>query len=98
VLESILTEIDAEIARLQKARTILSAVDVQAKRKPGRPKNAVSVEPSKSIKVKRTLNAEARERIKQGQLKRWAAAKKSTGAKSTIELAKKSNKTRKKAG
>ena len=97
MLESILTEIDAEIARLQKARTILSAVDLQAKRKPGRPKKAALVELSKPIKAKRTLSAEARERIKQGQLKRWAAAKKSTGAKGTVASAKKSNKTAKKA-
>lgn len=97
MLESILTEIDAEIARLQKARTILSAVDVQAKRKPGRPKKAASVEPSAPTKQKRTLSAEARERIKQGQLKRWAAAKKSTGAKGSDAPANKDKKTAKKA-
>jgi hypothetical protein len=78
VIESIIAELDVEIAHLQKVRALL----VNDKPKRGRPAKVVSVSPvdPPSLK-KRVLSPEAKERIRQGQLKRWAAAKKSINAK-----------------
>lgn len=68
MLESIVAEIDAEIARLQAVKALLSPGEVVGARgRPGRPAG-----PAK----RRTLSAEARERIRQAQIKRWAATKK----------------------
>jgi len=80
MLESILADIDAEIARLQAAKAILTsgttAVPVTV-RKRGRPAKTSTPAPKPSPK-RRTMSAEARERIRQGQVKRWASAKKTT--------------------
>lgn len=61
----IVREIDAEIARLQQARALLSGGESGARigRKPG----------------KRVLSAEARARIAAAQRKRWAKQKSSVG-------------------
>jgi len=77
LLESIITNIDAEIARLTEAKALLSGVE--PKRKPGRPAKAVSREISKKPK-RRTISPEVREKMRQAQIKRWAAAKKSQPA------------------
>jgi hypothetical protein len=79
-LESILAEIDTEIARLQSAKALLSAgsvVTTPTLRKRGRPAKvkAETLAPKKSAK-RRTMSAEAKKRIRQAQLKRWAATKK----------------------
>lgn len=75
MLESILAEIDAEIVRLRKVKDLLSSGDgVATDRKPGRPTYAAVAAPAKAVK-RRTLSAEARERIRQAQIRRWAAAK-----------------------
>jgi hypothetical protein len=68
----ILSLIDAEIASLQQARALIAGAI--PKNSPGRPKStAVSaVKPKKKWK----LSAEAREKIAEGQRKRWAAQKK----------------------
>jgi len=65
----ILAAIDAEIQRLQHARTLLSG-DTAVKRGPGRPK--VSSTPPK----RRRLSPEARAKIAAAQRARWAKAKK----------------------
>lgn len=79
MLDSILTEIDAEIARLQAVKALLSATDTNAgARKPGKPA-VTTPAPAKSSK-RRGLSMEARERMRQAQIKRWAAFKKSTRA------------------
>lgn len=65
--ERILSVIEAEIARLQQARAILS--DINAER---RPQKAF-----KSIRPMRNMSAAARERIAAAQRKRWAALRKS---------------------
>jgi len=65
----ILVAIDAEISRLQQARTLLSDTSPIGKRQPGRP--AGSSMPAK-VKAKRTLSAEAREKIAPPQRARWA--------------------------
>jgi hypothetical protein len=68
----ILAAIDAEIARLQEARNALAGVS-GAKRR-GRP--SASASPNKTNPKKRTLSAEAREKIAAAQRKRWAKQKK----------------------
>ena len=77
MLESIITNIDAEISRLNQAKALLSGVE--PKRKLGRPAKAVSLEISKKPK-RRTISPEVREKMRQAQIKRWAAAKKSQPA------------------
>ena len=76
MMKSILTEIDAEIARLMQAKALLSSAGTAAiKRKPGWPAKTASIvvpEVQKSRK-RRKMSAEARERIRQAQIKRWAA-------------------------
>lgn len=73
----ILAEIDAQIAKLQQARALLSGV-TPARRGPGRPKASVA---ATTVKVtgrrkKRVLSAEARKRIADAQKKRWAEQRK----------------------
>lgn len=68
----ILSEIDAEIARLQQARSALTAIGasgtVAAKR--GRPKG--SVNKAKPATRKRNLTPEGRKRIADAMKRRWA--------------------------
>jgi hypothetical protein len=68
----ILAAIDAEIARLQEARNALAGMSAAKRR--GRP--SASASQSKTIRKKRTLSAEAREKIAAAQRKRWAKQKK----------------------
>jgi hypothetical protein len=74
LIESIIAQIDLEISRLQQARALLAATD------PG-PKvgsAAIKLKPAtKSSPKRRVLSAETKEKMRLGQLKRWAAAKKS---------------------
>ena len=74
MLESIISEIDAEIVRLTAARDLLGGEGsvTAAKPRPGRPAKATSAKPPK----RRTMSAEAKEHIRQAQVKRWAAVKK----------------------
>ncbi len=81
MLDSILSEIDAEIARLQSVKALLSSAENNtATRRRG--KSAVKSAPSAPAKKgkRRRLSAEARERMRQAQVKRWAAFKKSARA------------------
>jgi len=74
MVKDILAAIDAEIARLEQVKTLLSASGaVSPKRKPGRPAKTVSVVAPKTQKARkrRKMSAEARERIRQAQIKRW---------------------------
>jgi hypothetical protein len=76
MVKDILAEIDAEIARLEQAKALLGASDaVVAKRKPGRPaKDAFVVAPTiQKARKRHKMSAEGRERIRQAQIKRWAA-------------------------
>jgi len=75
----IVSYIDAEIAKLQQARTLLAGVaTVSVKRGPGRPKAGLVVAQILSGQPrKRTLSAEARAKIAAAQKARWAASKKS---------------------
>jgi hypothetical protein len=68
----ILAALDAEIARLQEARNALAGLSAAKRR--GRP--SASAPQNKTNTKKRTLSAEAREKIAAAQRKRWAKQKK----------------------
>ncbi len=79
---TIVSQLDAEIAKLQQARTILAGIGtlpaiVETKRR-GRPKGSISK--SKVVAVleptKRTMSPEGRARVAAAQKKRWAAKRK----------------------
>jgi len=83
MVKDILAAIDAEIACLEQAKALLSASGaVSIKRKPGHPAKAVSVVAPKVKKARkrRKMSAEGRERIRQAQIKRWAALKSASKA------------------
>ena len=69
----ILSEIDAEIARLQQARNALTGIaasgTVAPRRGRGRPKGSVS---KKTSTRKRNLSPEGRKRIADAMKRRWA--------------------------
>lgn len=72
----IINEIDAQIAKLQQARALLSGTVVAERKGPGRPKgtkNAAAAGPRK-----RKLSAAGRKRISEAMKKRWAARRKET--------------------
>jgi len=78
MVKDILAAIDAEIACLEHAKALLSASGaVVAKLKPGRPAKLVAVEAPKVQKARksRKTSADRRERVRQAQIKRWAALK-----------------------
>ena len=69
----IVLEIDAEISRLQQARTILSGTHTAMKRKPVRPAGTSLPRGAKAV---HTMSAEARAKIAAAQKARWAKSKK----------------------
>lgn len=69
-MESVIAEIDREIDRLTKARTMLSTNGTPAKRK------YVRAASSNGARKSRVLSPEARRKISEAQKKRWAAGKK----------------------
>jgi hypothetical protein len=69
-IESILAEIDAEIARLTQVRSLLAGSRAVVS---SGSKNKTSKAPGK--RKKRVLSADARKRIADAQRKRWAAQK-----------------------
>ncbi len=71
-IDSILAQIDAEIARLTQARSLLASLGTAAVTVAA-PKTAAPVKAKK--RKKRTLSPEARKRIADAQRKRWAAQK-----------------------
>lgn len=73
--KKLLTEIDEAIARLQEARAFLIR-DLAAANRGTKPAAKSAKTSKKSAKNHHTLSAEARERIRQGQLRRWAVVKK----------------------
>lgn len=75
-VKEIVAEIDAEISRLQQARTLLSG-EAAVKRGPGR-KKAVAVA---AVPKKRKLTPEGRKRIAEAMKRRWAERKKLAGTK-----------------
>ncbi len=90
MVKDFLAKIDAEIARLEQAKALLRASGaVVAKRKPGRPaKIATAVAPKvQKTKKRRKMSTEARERIRQAQIKRWAALKETPKEKKAAKAA-----------
>jgi hypothetical protein len=84
--ESILSMIEAEIARLMQVRTLLASTGkVSTKLTERKAQKAVVPAKAKAKtksrkKVKRVLSPEARARIAEAQRKRWAAQKSKKGA------------------
>lgn len=90
MVKDILAAIDNEIACLEQAKALLSASGaVIAKRKPGRPaKVATAVAPKvQKTRKHRKMSAEARERIRQAQIMRWAALKETPKEKKAAKAA-----------
>jgi hypothetical protein len=75
-VDSILAQIDAEIARLTQVRSLLANTNNLDTRLTGRKANKV---PAKTkVRKTRVLSPEARKRIADAQRKRWAAQKSKT--------------------
>jgi hypothetical protein len=76
LINNIITEIDAEIARLTQAKALLAGTN-RIKSASGRPTATVGATNAslKPKRKKRRLSAEARARIAEAQRKRWAAQK-----------------------
>jgi predicted NBD/HSP70 family sugar kinase len=76
----ILSEIDAEIARLQQARSALVGISSSGTVAPrrGRPKGSVNKKTAK--RGKRNLSPEGRKRIAEAMKRRWAERRASTKA------------------
>lgn len=76
----IITEIDAQISKLQQARALLVGTTAPAGRSgPGRPKgtkNAGATAPAAASPRKRKLSPEGRKRIADAMKKRWAERRK----------------------
>jgi len=77
-IDSILAEIDAEIARLTEARALLATMSSIA---PAATKGKAPKKAAKKAAKKRVLSPEARKRIADAQRKRWAAQRAKTKAK-----------------
>ena len=67
-IDSIVAQIDAEIARLTQARTLLAGLNSTAVAA----LQSISASPKTKKKKKRVLSPEARKRIADAQHKRWA--------------------------
>jgi hypothetical protein len=75
-IDSILAEIDAEIARLTQVRALLSNSGKVGSAAVAKPRTTAAA-PKKGRKT-RVLSAEARKRIADAQRKRWAAQRAKT--------------------
>ena len=81
-IAKLISEIDAEIVRLEKARALLAGASSPVPKKRGRPAGTVkavktAAKPAKAAKkAKRTLSPEGRARIAAAAKARWAALKK----------------------
>jgi hypothetical protein len=71
-IDSILAQIDAEIARLKQVRSLLAGSEVTLSTFTERKSKKA---PAKAAKKSRVLSPEARKRIADAQRKRWAAQK-----------------------
>jgi hypothetical protein len=73
-IDSILAEIDSEIARLTEARRLLAAAGTTKSKRTSSTRGAKTA--VKKGPKRRTLSADARKRIAEAQRRRWAAQKK----------------------
>jgi hypothetical protein len=67
-IETILAQIDSEIARLTQARALLTSIGTS-------PTKGKATKVAAKVGKKRVLSADARKRIADAQRKRWAAQK-----------------------
>jgi hypothetical protein len=76
----IVSEIDAEIARLQQARAALTAIGASGTVAPrrGRPKGSVNKKAAAKPRRKRNLTPEGRKRIAEAMKRRWAERRAAT--------------------
>jgi len=74
-IESILTQIDAEIARLKEVRSLLAGIGTVTTKITKTKTKKTPAKATAKGKKKRVLSAEARKRIADAQRKRWAAQK-----------------------
>ena len=76
----ILSEIDAEINRLQQARSALTAIAGSGTVAPrrGRPKGSVNKKSTTGGRRKRNLSPEGRKRIAEAMKRRWAERRAAT--------------------
>lgn len=74
-LDSLIAKIDAELARFQQVRALLSGGAAPAGKKRGRPAGVVKAA-GKSAKKKRNISPEGRARIAAAVKARWAKQKK----------------------
>jgi hypothetical protein len=80
----IIAEIDAQISKLQQARTLLAGTTQTASKGPGRPRGrkaaaktaTAAAAPKTATKRKRKLSPEGRKRIADAMKKRWAERRK----------------------
>jgi hypothetical protein len=82
-VSKILSDIDAEIGRLQHARAalvVLGETGTVAKARRGRPKGSTNA-PKAPAKRKRNLTPEGRKRIAEAMKKRWAERRKADAKK-----------------
>jgi hypothetical protein len=79
-VESIIAEIDLEIARLQQAKQLLSGT--VSRKGPGRPRGTT---PKSAPKAKRTLSPVARARIAAAQRARWAKTRRAGSIKAAAK-------------
>jgi hypothetical protein len=77
-VKDILSEIDAEISRLQQARALLGGEAVVAKKRVGAKKKAAV---TATAPKKRKLSPEGRKRIAEAMKRRWAERKKQASSK-----------------
>jgi hypothetical protein len=73
-IDSILAQIDSEIASLMQARSLLATTGKVTAKVTG-PKTKKAAPAARKTKKRRTLSPEARKRIADAQRKRWAAQK-----------------------
>jgi hypothetical protein len=73
-IDSIIVQIDAEIARLREVRSLLASTGKVASKIVAHKTGAANAAAPKTRK-RRPLSAEARKRIAEAQRKRWAAQK-----------------------
>jgi hypothetical protein len=78
-IDSILAQIDSEIERLTKARSLLSGISHASAEMSGTKPASARTQAKK--RKKRVLSADARKRIADAQRKRWAAQKAKTKGK-----------------
>ena len=80
-INSILAQIDAEIAKLKQVRSLLASTGKVAAKVTEHITTKVAKTATKKRKKRRKLSPEARQRIADAQRKRWAAQKSKSGKK-----------------